>query len=50
MLTFDEMINMTPEEFSKNWKTNQIQDSCLKLLGRREMTDEDKKHIDEFEL
>ena len=46
MLSYDEIINMTPEEFSKNWKNDNIQDSCLKLLGRREMTEEDKRELE----
>lgn len=49
MLSFDEIINMTQEEFSENWRNNRIQDSCLKLLGRREMTEEDKKHVESKE-
>lgn len=46
MHTLDDIIKMTPEEFSKNWKNNTIQDSCLKLLGHREMTEDEKKQIE----
>ena len=46
MFTFDEILNMTPEEFSENWKNNKIQDASLKLLGRRELTEADKQHLD----
>jgi hypothetical protein len=47
MFTYDEIINMTPEEFSKNWRNNKIQDASLKLLGAREMTEEDKKYLED---
>lgn len=49
MLTLDEILEMTPEEFSKNWKNNNIQDSSLKLLGCLEMTDEEKKYVEDHE-
>ena len=46
MLSYDEIMSLSPEEFSKKWKENKIQDSSLKLLGAREMTTEDKKHLE----
>lgn len=47
MLSYDEIMNLSPEEFSAKWKSNEIQDSSLKLLGAREMTEEDRKHLEE---
>lgn len=46
MLTFNEIITLSPEDFTKNWNNNNLQDSALKLLGKREMTDADKEHIE----
>ncbi len=46
MFTYDEIMNMSPEDFTKNWKNNSIQDSSLKLIGAREMTPEDKTDMD----
>lgn len=46
MFTLEELMNMSTEEFSKNWKNGSIQDSSLKLLGAREMTDEEKNQIE----
>lgn len=47
MLTLEEIMNLTPEEFTKNWNNNHIQDSSLKLIGHREMTEDDKKHVED---
>lgn len=47
MLSLDEIMNLTPEEFTAKWNSNEIQDSSLKLLGCREMTEEDKIHLSE---
>ena len=47
MLSFDEIMNLTPEEFSAKWKTNEIQDSSLKLIGARELTEEDRKQLNQ---
>ena len=49
MLTHKEIMEMSHEEFVENWNNNHIQDSALKLLGAREMTEEDKKHLEENE-
>jgi hypothetical protein len=44
MFTLEEIINMTPKELKENW--DEVADSSLKLLGAREMTVEDKEHVD----
>jgi hypothetical protein len=46
MLTLDEIevICNTPGKLKKNW--DEVVDSSLKLLGAREMTLEDKEHIE----
>lgn len=46
MLSFDKIMNLSQEEFTANWNDNTIQDSCLKLLGDREMTEEDRKDLE----
>lgn len=46
MHTLDEMINMSKEDFVKNWNNGSIQDSSLKILGAREMTEDEKKQIE----
>lgn len=45
MLSYDEIMNLTTEEFCVKWRTNEIQDSALKLIGERKMTEEDKKEL-----
>ncbi len=45
--TEEEILNMSHEDFVKYWNDNSIQDSCLKHLGRREMTEEEKKYVEE---
>lgn len=45
MFTEKEIMNMSTEEFAKNWKEGKIQDAGLKLLGAREMTPEDEEHV-----
>jgi hypothetical protein len=49
MFTLEEMMEMSKEDFVKNWKNGSIQDSGLKLLGAREMNDEEKRHIESHE-
>jgi hypothetical protein len=45
MFTYDEIIEMKPEDFAKNWRNGSIQDASLKLIGAREMTEEDEAHL-----
>ena len=45
MFTEQEIMEMSPEEFAKNWRNNKIQDASLKLIGARPMTPEDEEHI-----
>ena len=47
MLTDKEIINLPKEDFVKKWNSGEIQDSALKLLGYRDMTEEDKQHVKE---
>jgi hypothetical protein len=47
MLSLDEIMALSKEEFTEKWKSGEIQDSSLKLLGRRAMTEEDKRHLEE---
>jgi hypothetical protein len=42
MYTIDQIMNMTPEEFAKNWNNGKIQDASLTLLGYREPSEEDE--------
>jgi hypothetical protein len=49
MLTEKEIAEMTPEEFSKNWNNNNIQDAMLKILGRRPMTPEEEEYVNTHE-
>jgi hypothetical protein len=44
MFTLDEIMNMTPKELKENWE--EVADSSLKLLGAREMTEQDKAHVE----
>lgn len=36
MFTLEEIQSMTPEEFTKNWKSGEIQMSALVLIGAYE--------------
>lgn len=32
MLTFEEIMNLTPDEFSEKWKTGEIQEASLNII------------------
>lgn len=49
MHSLDEIMNMSPEEFTKNWNDGSIQDSALKIIGAREMTEDEKEQLKDTE-
>lgn len=46
MHTLDELMSMNTKEFAENWNNGSIQDSCLKILGAREMSEDEKNKIE----
>jgi hypothetical protein len=43
MFTLEEIQNMSQEEFTKNWKSGEIQRSALVLIGAYEEIKEDQE-------
>lgn len=46
MHSLEDMMNMSKEEFAKNWRNGSIQDASLKLLGARDITEDEKNEIE----
>lgn len=42
MLTYEEILNLSKDEFVEKWNSGEIQESSLALLGYRYVSEEEK--------